>query len=78
MNDNAIPGLISPLLNPKDAAVAEAAISLVASGQFAHAIALMRPRVEAREVATLRAFEIWYELPIESRPPFWEWRGGSK
>ena len=78
MSAGSIPELVSPLLNPKDAAVAEAAISLVASGQFAHAIALLRPRVEAREVATLRAFEIWSELPIDTRPPFWEWRGGSK
>ncbi|TPE45078.1 hypothetical protein [Amaricoccus solimangrovi] len=74
MTIDPIPDLVAPFLSPTDAAIAEAAIGLIAKGEFSTAATLLRSRTADREEATLRAFQTWYDLPRELRPPFWEWR----
>lgn len=69
---------IDPTLSPADAAIAEAAIGLVAVGDFSGAIALLRSQREARATVTLLSFRTWCDLPARSRPPFWEWLTGTR
>ncbi|TPE49953.1 hypothetical protein [Amaricoccus solimangrovi] len=57
--------------------MAEAAIDLVARGDFAAAISILRCHVaeleKARGTKTVYDFLNWYDLPAETRPPFWDW-----
>lgn len=70
--------LIEATLDPCDIPVAEAAIDLINHGEFAGALTLLQCHVAEQErqrgTETVRDFLAWYDLPVSSRPPFWDWQ----